>query len=75
MDADFVKMSDTGVAVWHYTSQRFVEFYPCPGEKRVRLDVFDDLSNYAVYSVEYTSEYMFNIKSMDPLTDWVIDLS
>lgn len=68
------------VAVWHYGRQEFIAHIPCEGEKRVRIDVYDGLENYAVFEV--TSDdpnplnpRMVNIVSDKPLTDWRIDLS
>ena len=68
--------AESGVAVWSYTRQEFVPFFPCPGEKRVRLDVFDGLENYGVYAVEYQADGSFI--TADPaveLKDWELSLS
>lgn len=46
-------MHNTAVAVWSFNHQRFVYFIPCPGEKRVRIDVHDGVHNYAVYPAIY----------------------
>lgn len=68
------KMCETGVAVWSYRDQRFIPFCPCPGENRVRIDVFDDLDNYAVFSVTYTGDNTFDFHGdpNKPLRDWAI---
>jgi hypothetical protein len=65
-------MRESGVAVWSYTKQAFIEFVPCPGEKRVRIDVHEDLENYAVYRVRYGEDRMVYPLSQRPL-DWRID--
>lgn len=49
-------IKDSGVAVWGFREQRFIPFVPCPGEERVRIDVFGSESlgeDYAVYEVDY----------------------
>jgi hypothetical protein len=76
-------IKDSGVGVWHYGKQDFVSFIPCPGEKRVRLDVFDGLHNYGVFPVEYhevriegsTTHTRFTVMGERELSDWQIDLS
>lgn len=76
-------IKDSGVGVWHFGLQDFVAFIPCPGEKRVRVDAHDDLSNYGVYEVIYHEvdfkDGFMNIQMTclggDELTDWQIDLS
>jgi len=63
-------------AVWSYKEQGFVYFIPCPGEKRVRLDVFDDLKNYDVYEVSHEEgDTIFLKEPVQPLKDWRIDYS
>lgn len=72
----FDKQRKTGVAVWSYEKQRFIDFVPCPGEKRVRIDAYDGIHNYAVYAVRYGKGRMvFPIEPVVPLTDWEIDLT
>lgn len=77
----YLKMHETGVAVWSFNQQKFVPFVPTQrGEKRVRIDVFDGVENYAVYSARYTDETHFDLggprgKTAKPLTDWLIDLT
>ena len=70
-----MKMRETGVAVWRFDSQEFIPFIPCPGEKRVRVDVHDELCNYAVFSVKYTGDQSFDVLLDLPLRDWVLSLS
>lgn len=77
-------MIGSGVGVWSYPDQNFVSFVPCPGEKRVRIDVFDDLDNYDVYAGYYEStgdgvafvvfgETDETGEYAKPLEDWQID--
>jgi hypothetical protein len=66
---------ESGVAVWHYAKQEFVPFIPCPGERRIRLDVFDGLDNYGVFPVVYRDNGTFDIQSREELTGWEICLS
>ena len=50
---------DAGIAVWDYVKQDFVplyDFIPCPGQKRVRVDVHGPLDNLAVFPVQYKKE-------------------
>ena len=47
------EMQKSGVAVWSFLQQQFVSFVPCSGEKRVRIDVLNDLENYAVFDGRY----------------------
>jgi hypothetical protein len=78
IDAKLNELPD--VAVWHYPTQQFITHCPCPGEKRVRIDVHDDLENYAVYAVESDDPNPMNarairILSPQPLADWAIHLT
>lgn len=69
-------MTDTQVEVWDYGAQAFVESFPCPGEKRVRVDYFGDLSNLAVFEVTRgEGREFFVIDGNRPLADWRISLS
>ena len=69
------------VAVWHYGRQEFVPHFPCPGEKRVRIDVHDSLDDYDVFPVtrpdgqQPFQSGIINVISQTPLADWRIDLS
>jgi hypothetical protein len=71
------------VAVWDYKRQTFVPHFPCSGEKRVRIDVHDDLSNYAVFKVTrpdgqqpYQAGRIVPVELVPvSLRDWRIDLS
>lgn len=71
----YLKMDETGVAVWSYTRQEFIAFIPCPGEKRVRIDVHEPLTAYAVFPASYTGPNTFDLKSVTPLSDWEISYS
>jgi hypothetical protein len=68
-------MHNTAVAVWSFNHQRFVYFIPCPGEKRVRIDVHDGVHNYAVYPAIYHDNGTFDVTSDEALADWTISLS
>lgn len=77
-------IKESGVGVWHWERQDFVNFIPCRGEKRVRLDVHDDLSNYGVFpviyhEVEFRDGQLHTRFTVEPgarnLSDWQIDLS
>lgn len=70
------------VAVWSYDRQDFIEHAHCEGEKRVRIDVHDSLTNYAVFEVRLDSGQkpgeaggMVTVLDDKPLTDWRIDLT
>lgn len=65
----------TGVAVWCYSRQEFVPFVPCPGERRVRLDVHDGLQNYGVYAVLYVEDALEFIVLSDRPLSWKKDLT
>lgn len=67
------RMRESGVGVWSYTRQQFIDFVPCPGEKRVRIDVHDPLEDYAVFKVRYGEGRMvYPDDGNDPLP-WRID--
>lgn len=72
---------ESGVAVWDKTNEKFIPFIPCPGEKRVRLDVYDrDLSQeFEILPVLYTKVdgmyFEFLAQTWKPLRGWTIDLS
>ena len=76
---------ESGVAVWDKANEEFIPFIPCPGEKRVRLDVFGrDLDEeFDIISVKYTKvdpnqgnpSFKFNVNSWLPLSGWTIDWS
>lgn len=68
-------MADTQVEVWDYNAQAFIPHISCPGEQRVRVDYFGDLSNLAVFEVERNGREFFVIDGNNPLGDWRIDLS
>ena len=68
------EIKNSGVAVFHLIHKQYVPFIPCPGEKRVRLDVFDCLDNYAVVKVRYFDDLSFQPISTNT-EDWRIDLS
>lgn len=72
--AYIMSMQETGVGVWNFDEQRFIEFVACPAEKRVRIDVYDALDNYAVFAGTWAGR-TFTISSDRPLSDWVIDLT
>jgi hypothetical protein len=74
-DLSYLKMDQTGVAVWSFTKQKFVPFIPCPGEKRVRIDEHEPLCNFAVYEAIYSGPQTFDLKSLTPLADWEISYS
>lgn len=65
------------VEVWDYLNQCFINHIPCPGEKRVRVDYFGDLSDLAVFEVrrEEGSRVFFPVDGNNPLRDWQIDLT
>ena len=64
------------VAVWSYNEKRFIHHIDCKNEKRVRVDVHDDLEDYAVFEVEMTGTNSFNVVNRrNPLKDWVISYS
>lgn len=68
------------VAVYHTLDRCFIPHIPCPGEKRVRIDVFDGLELYEVYEVTSNDPNPMNPREVTPvtarpLTDWRIDLS
>lgn len=65
---------DTRLERRNFDEQRFIEFVPCPGEKRVRIDVYDPLDNYAVFAGQWLGR-TFTVSSEAPLTDWVIALT
>lgn len=67
------QIEESGVGVWHYARQCFVPHIPCPGEERVRIDVFDGLENYGVYRGVWSGS-TFTLSSREPL-NWRIDLS
>jgi hypothetical protein len=67
-------MSKTQVGVWDYARQKFIEFVPCPGEKRVRIDVYDSLDNYGVFAGTYQGR-TFVPTDGKQLSDWQIDLT
>jgi hypothetical protein len=71
------KMKNTGVAVWDYNKQKFIPFIPCPGQKRVRIDVFDSLDNYAGFPVNYKEDGSFDFLGdpSSPCNDWEINYS
>lgn len=76
------EIRSSGVAVWHFRKQEFVPFIPCPGEKRVRLDVHDSLDNYGVYAATYAEDGTFSVSGPadnptgDPVElNWVLSLS
>jgi hypothetical protein len=62
------EIKKSGVAVWHKPTRKFIFFIPCPGEKRVRLDVHDDLDNYVVVKAKYRDD-----ATMDNLIFDVVD--
>lgn len=64
------------VQVWDYENQCFIWHIPCPGEKRVRVDHFGDLSDLAVFEVVNNPDGSFNvIDGNRPLKDWEISYS
>lgn len=70
-----MQMNETGVGVWDFNKQSFIRFCPCPNEKRVRIDVYDDLENYAVYPGTWEGNTFFPNTNNGPLLDWQIDLT
>ena len=71
---------NTEVEVWDYRAQQFIPSIRCPGEKRVRVDVFgeDWSEGLAVFEVRRdpdASGVFYPIDGSKPLKDWRIDLS
>lgn len=62
------------VAVWDTVRREYTRHIPCPGEKRVRLDVHDSLDIFRVYKVKHENGYIILLEPK-PLADWRIDLS
>jgi hypothetical protein len=79
MQEVFAILGEVNVGVWHFPTQQFIPFVPCPGEKRVRIDVFDGLENYAVYAGEWVGNTFYPSgkkgQISKPLEDWRIDLT
>lgn len=64
---------ETIVQVWDYTRKQFTPSIRCPGEKRVRVDVYQPLEDLAVYEVKTNPNGSFYPIGL--LEDWSISLS
>jgi hypothetical protein len=74
-DLSYLKMDQTGVGVWSFTKQKFVPFIPCPGEKRVRIDEHEPLTNFAVFPVRYEGPQDFVYEGAAACSDWEVSYS
>jgi hypothetical protein len=64
--------------VWNYESQEFIRSFRVPGEKRVRVDYFGDLSDLDVFEVRrdpVDPRVFYPLDGNKPLAGWVISLS